>query len=190
MRRIFSSIIIIIFSISICLFVINGIISIRFIIFENLSIHLFCIMCFCFSLIRCLKIIQEKAQQNKIFLTIKIIVILLITAFSVFIIVGTANRFHRNSGFYAVEVENIPADYEVTLYEFASFRSRSGCLCLKVNDYVYKKLANTDYTIESGHSLMESDNLILEYVEETNEIIMKYRWLSGGNYAEKITQIK
>ncbi|MDE6519569.1 MAG: hypothetical protein K2K91_03790 [Ruminococcus sp.] len=190
MRRIFSSIITVIFSISICLFVIDIIISMRFIIFENSAIYLFCTMCFCFSLLKCLKIIKEKAQQNKILLTMKVIVILLITTFSVFIIVGIANRFHRNPNYYAIEVENIPDNYEVTLYEFTSFRSRSGCLCLKINEYVYKKLDNTNYTIESGHSLMESDNLILEYVEETNEIIMKYRWLSGDNYTEKITRIE
>lgn len=190
MRKVFSSIIIVFFSISVCLFIINVIISIRFITFENSAIYLFCIICFCFSLLRCLKIIKEKAQQNKIFLTIKVNVILLITAFSVFIMVGTANSFHRDSNYYAVEVENIPADYEVTLYEFTSFRSCSGCLCLKINDYVYKKLDNTNYTIESGHSLMESGNLMLEYVKETNEIIMKYHWLSDSNYTEKITQIK
>lgn len=162
----------------------------RFIIFENLAMYLFCIMCLCFSLLICLKIIKEKVQQNKILLTIKVIVILLITVFSSFIMINIANRWHKDPNYYAIEVENIPDNYEIILYEFKSFRSCSGCLCLKINDYVYKKLDNTNYTIESGHSLMESNNLILEYVEETNEIIMKYRWLSNSNYTEKITQIE
>ncbi|MDE7365286.1 MAG: hypothetical protein K2N27_10490, partial [Ruminococcus sp.] len=102
MRKVFSGIIIVIFSISICLFIINGIISIGFITFENSATYLFCIMCVCFSLLRCLKIIKEKIQQKKILLTMKVIVILLITAFSAFIMIGIANSLHRNSSYYAV----------------------------------------------------------------------------------------
>ena len=95
-------------------------------------------------------------------------------------------ELHDEEQFCNISVEGISNKYEIILYEYNSFRSNSGCLCVKINNTIYKRIPGTNYSIESGCSLTTSNNLIVNYDPKSKILIMKYRWKENIDYSEKI----
>lgn len=170
--------------ICILLFVLNMTIAKNLIIFEYSNTYLICTIIVSGSLLICLKIIRQK---KKVISIITAIACLVMTFLSCFIFIGVSHSLHRNPQYYDVDINNLPGNYEIVLYEYSPFRGKSGCLCIKVNDFIYKKIPGTHYTIESGHSLVEPGNLILDYDSETEVLTMKYTFGTGSEYIENTT---
>lgn len=180
LKRILISLILI----CVLLFVLNMTIAKNLIIFEYSNTYLICAIITFSSLLICLKIIKQKKRAISI---IAAIVCLVTTFLSCCIFIGISHRVYRNPRYYDVDINGLPGNYEIVLYEYSPFRGRSGCLCVKVNDFIYKKIPGTHYTIESGHSLTEPGNLILDYNSETGVLTMKYTSGTGSGYIENTT---
>lgn len=172
--------------ICILLFVLNMTIAKDIIIIEYLSTYLFCaVIVFTFFLL-CLILIKNK---NEVFSAITIIICFLISFSTCFTMIGISRRLHKNPQYYNVKIENLPSDYEIVLYEYGKFRGKSGCLCIKENKYVFRKIKNTKYNIMSG-TLSDENNLILNYNAETKELNMKYKFSSNSEYTEQTAIIE
>ena len=113
------------------------------------------------------KLVEKFYKHNKGLLIIRTFVLISITFLLCFTVCEIKRTLHDEERFYSVPVDGITDKYEIILYEYNSFRSNAGCLCVKINNLIYKRIPNTEYSIESGHSLTESDNLILDYDSKT-----------------------
>lgn len=135
-------------------------------------------------------LIVEKLYKSRkiIIMTISSIIIIFITFLFCGAILGIKKYLCSNQKFYNLNVEGITN--EIILYEYNSFRSVSGELCFRVNDYIYEKISNTQYTIEAGYSLLDADNLVLSYNANNEELIMRYRWKENSKYTENIAILK
>lgn len=172
--------------ICILLFIANTTVFTNYIVFEYMNTYLCCaITILVYSLI-CLKLINIKKKA----ISITVIVILMLIAFSsCYMFVEISHLLHRNSQYYDIKIDNLSNDYDIVLYEFGAFRGKSGCLCIKINEYVHKKIENTKYTVATGITLSDPNNLILSYNAETNELIMKYKSSPNSDYTEQIAII-
>jgi len=172
--------------ICILLFIANTTVFTNYIIFEYLDTYLICAIIILVFILICLKL--TKIQKRVI--SIIAITISLVTVFlTCFIFVDISHRLHRNPQYYDIKINNLPNDYEIVLYEYGAFRGKSGCLCIKINEYVHKKIENTKYTVATGITLSDPNNLILSYNAETNELIMKYKSSPNSDYTEQIAII-
>lgn len=101
-----------------------------------------CIICaiiiFCALLIG-LNIIEKYIKQNNILTIFKSLALAFITVFSCVMVCGIGNTLHDEEQFYNIPVDGISDKYEITLYEYNSLGSNSGCLCVKISDLIYKK---------------------------------------------------
>lgn len=176
------------FLILICgiLIIINMITTQNYITIENLNTYLMCIIVVCISVLNFLKL---KKCEKKFISILTTLILVVITFFICCSLIGISNLFHRNAQFYDININNLSPKHEIVLYEFNSFRGKFGCLCIKENEYVYKKIENTDYAVESGSTLSDKNNLILNYNAETKELIMKYKFSPDSEYTEQIARI-
>lgn len=156
------------------------------IIFEYSNTYLMCAVIVFSSLLVCLKIINQKKKMISI---IAAIVCLVITFLYCSVFIGIRHQIHRNPQYYDVNINNLPNNYEIVLYEYGSFGYKLGCLCIKMNSHIYKKIENTNYTVESGNALSDENNLILNYNAETKELTMKYKCSPDSEYIEQIAII-
>lgn len=132
-----------------------------------------------------LKLIEKYFKRKKLF-TALITAILIFAAFlSCFTVYGIKKSLHDDEQFYSLYVDGIPDKYEIILYEYNSFGANSGCLCIKINDLIYKRIPDTKYSIETGHSLMDSGNLTVNYNSKAEILTMRYRWKKDSEYNEK-----
>ncbi len=168
---------------SVCAIIINIIIAQNYITIENLNTYLFCTIIVSVSLLFMLKFKKCK----KIISISTTLILSVITFFMCYFLLYISHLFHRNAKFYDISINNLSKNHEIVLYEFNSIRGKFGCLCVKENKYIYKKIENTDYAVESGSTLLENENLILNYNEESNELIMKYKFSPNSDeYLEKV----
>lgn len=119
----------------------------------------------------------------------KSLILAFVTIFSCFIVFGIGNALRDEEQFYNIPVDGISDKYEIILYEYNSFGANSGCLCIKINNIIYEKIPETSYSIESGYSLNDSGNLVVDYDLETQKLIMRYRWKENSEYCELISMI-
>lgn len=129
---------------------------------------------------------EKRNRISKILIILRILILIVITAFSCSIVYEIKKELHDEEQFCNISVEGISNKYEIILYEYNSFRSNSGCLCVKVNNTIYKRIPDTNYSIESDCSLTTSNNLIVKYDPKSKILIMKYRWKEDIDYNEKI----
>lgn len=146
------------------------------------------IIIFC-ALLKGLNFVDKYIKQNNAAIIFKSLILAFVTAFSCFIVCGIGNALRDEEQFYNIPVDGISDKYEITLYEYNSFGSNSGCLCVKINNLIYKKIPKTSYSIESGYSLTDSGNLVVDYNSETKTLIMKYRRKENSQYSEVISKI-
>ncbi len=132
-------------------------------------------------------VIKKLYENHKVLMAMSVIIMIFITVLACFVICGIKKLYRDDEHFYCISVNGLSDEYEVTLYEYNDFLSNSGCLCIKVNDFIYKKIPGTHYSIESGHSLAEPGNLMLDYDSETGVLTMKYTSGTGSEYIENTT---
>ena len=133
-----------------------------------------------------LKLADKFYKRKKILTVISTAILASVTFLSCFIIYEIKKSLHDEEQFYNLSVDGIT---DIVLYEYDSFRANSGCLCIKINDIIYKRIPDTNYSIESGHSLMDNGNLIIDYEPATEVFIMRYRWKENSEYSEKIFRV-
>lgn len=179
--------IILIFLILICilLFILNMTIAKNLIIIEYFNTYLISAIVVFVMILLCLIIIKNKKE---IFSVTAITICVLISFSTCFTFIGISHSVHKDPRYYNMEVENLPSDCQIVLYEYGKFRGKSGCLCIKENKYVFRKIENTKYIIESG-SLSDENRLILNYNSETKELIMKYKFSLDSEYTVQIARI-
>lgn len=148
--------------------------------------YVICIIIILCMLLLCIKIVEKRSKISKILIILRILTLIVITAFSCSIVCEIKKELHDEEQFCNISVEGISNKYEIILYEYNSFRSNSGCLCVKINNTIYKRIPGTNYSIESGGSLTTSNNLIVNYDPKSKILIMKYRWKENIDYSEKI----
>ena len=136
-----------------------------------------------------LSIINKNYIRRRIINIILIALISFITIFICIIIKGIGNELVSDEKYYSLDIEEVPEKYDIYLYEYNAFHSTQGYLCLKKNNIIYKKISGTNYTIESGHSLFDQDNLILMYDPQKEILTMKYRWEKNSSYTEISTSL-
>lgn len=171
----------------ICLFMIGSFI-IQFFIIKSFSVaYTICGIVISGASLCTFIIIKKLYEKHKVLMALSAFMMIFITFLSCFVICGIKDQLRDDEHFYGISVNGLSDEYEVTLYEYNAFLSNSGCLCIKVNDFIYKKIPGTHYTIESGHSLTDPGNLILDYDSETGVLIMKYTSGTGSDYIENTT---
>ncbi|MBS7366025.1 MAG: hypothetical protein KIG31_05475 [Oscillospiraceae bacterium] len=133
--------------------------------------------------------VERYTEQNKIMIIFKSLMLATVTIFSCFMVCGLGNALRDEEQFYKISVDGISDKYEIILYEYNSVGGNSGCLCVKINNIIYEKIPETSYSIESGYSLTDSDNLVVDYDSEAKKLIMRYRWKENSEYCELISMI-
>lgn len=180
-------ILIVAFVIMICLFMIGSFI-IQFFIIKGFSVaYIISGIVISGTALSIFTVIKKLYENHKVLMSISVIIIISITFLACFVTCGIKEIYRNDEHFYSLSVDGLSEECEVILYEYNAFLSNSGCLCVKVNDFIYKKIPGTHYTIESGHSLTESGNLILDYNSETGVLTMKYTSGTGSGYIENTT---
>lgn len=136
-------------------------------------------------------LIWEKHRSKKIvFNIIETIVVSGTALFSCFAVCRIDKMLCDDMNFHSLTVDGISDERELTLYEYNGFRSMSGCLCFKVNDFVYEIIPDTHYSVETDYSLIYPDSLLLDYNPDTGALTMKYRCRENGEYYENSATLK
>lgn len=151
--------------------------------------YIICVIIIFCALLIGLNFVDKYIKQNNAAIIFKLLILAFVTVFSCFIVCGIGNALRDEEQFYNIPVDGISDKYEITLYEYNSFGSNSGCLCVKINDLIYKKIPETSYTIEYGYSLALPGNLAVDYDSETQKLFMRYRWKDSSEYCEVISMI-
>ena len=178
--------------IMICLFVAGLIINKTFIIKGYSHTYSMCGIIISGAALFILTLIKKLYEYRKVLMTLSVTIIIFITFLLCFLICGTGKQLRDDQQFYSIYVDGLSDEYELTLYEYNAFRSNSGCLCIKVNDFLYKRIPETHYEIESGLSLSDPGNLMLDYNSESGVLTMKYRTVympgTASDYIENTTK--
>ena len=120
------------------------------------------------------------------FFIIGILFISLLFSFTLFEI---RKQLINNEKYYKISVDGLADGDSLFVYEYNAMMENRGCLCIKINDYIYKKIPDTIYQIDSGYSLSKPDSLIIIYNSETKLLNMKYKTNENSDYIEKIITI-
>lgn len=183
--KIFRKVLIFLTVICIILLLVDMTIASNLIIIELSSVYLLCLILILISLFVSSKIVEKDKRSSK---KITSICIISVTLLACWMFVSVSKSFHKNPQYYEIEIANIPDEREIVVYEYGTFRGKRGCLCVKINNFVYKRIKNTEYTIQSGTIL--ENNLILSYNANTNQIHMKYKLTPDSEYIEQSAIIK
>lgn len=160
----------------------------RYIIKGFSLVYIICGIIISAALLTGLKLADKFYKRKKILTVISTVILASVTFLSCFIIYEIKKSLHDDEQFYNLSVDGMDK-YEIILYEYNSFRSNSGCLCIKINNLIYKKIPDTNYSIESGHSLMDNGNLIIDYEPATEIFTMRYRWKEDSEYSERTFRV-
>ena len=131
--------------------------------------------------------IHSEHRISMVFVTFGTI---LISLLSCCLILGMKKQFREDERYYDVYVEGLSESETITLFEYNAFLQNCGCLCIKVNNYIYKITPNTFYCIDSGYSLSKQESLILDYNPKDGTLNMKYRINENEKYIEKTIPLK
>ena len=88
----------------------------------------------------------------------------------------------NNEKYYIISLEELTDEDYLYIYEYNALMENRGCLCIKINNYIYKKIPDTLYCIDSGYSLSKADGLILKYDSDTKTLDMKYKMNETSEY--------
>ena len=127
----------------------------------------------------------ERLADRKI---IKIISFILIICVSIF--VGGVSYVIKGiicdeEIFYTPYVANYDGDPTIILYEYSGMQSKIGCLCIKENSIIYKKIQDSDYIIEGDCTLTDPNNITLTYNPNDHSLYMRYNWNKENGIHEK-----
>lgn len=172
----------------ICFFVIYLFSEKRYIIRGFFVSYILCGIIISAALLTGLKLADKLYKRKKLLTAISAAILASVTFLSCFIIYEIKKSLHDEEQFYNLSVDGMDK-YEIILYEYNSFRSNSGCLCIKLNDLIYKRIPDTSYSVEAGHSLMDNGNLIIDYEPTTEILTMRYRWKEDSEYNEKAFRV-
>lgn len=117
-------------------------------------------------------LVMEKLRRKKIRLIIITVLLVIVTLFSCEMLLGAKRMLFGNEKFYSTEIDGIE-DKEIVLYEYDAFRGYQGCLCIKINDFIYREIPDTWYNTED--SLLNPDMLTWDYDHDTKLLTMKYK---------------
>lgn len=148
-----------------------------------------CGILFSIAFLIILSIIKKMSSNNKFWMLFFIICILFASLLFSFIIFEIRKQLINNEKYYKISVEELSYENSLFVYEYNAMMENRGCLCIKINDYIYKKIPNTIYRIDSGYSLSKPDSFILMYNSETKLLNMKYKTNEDSDYIEKIITI-
>lgn len=172
--------------ISILLFTVEIFIGGKFIIKGFSLVYPICGIIISISLFFISVIIRKLNKKHKIFMNVLIFFSILIMLILCLITYGIKKQIKDNETIYDIYITDLSDKYEIKLYEYNAFQANSGYLCIKVNNYIYKRIPNTYYSIEPSYSLTNQDGLILNYNVNTNILSMKYKINSTSEYYENI----
>ena len=127
----------------------------------------------------------ERFSEKKILMSVCSILIIIFGLFICFVAKGISSVLCTDETLYIQQITGYSGDRTVVLYEYNAIMENRGCLCIKVNDYIYKKIPDTLYRVDSGYSLSNPNSLILEYVSESKTLNIKYRMNEKSEYIEK-----
>lgn len=127
----------------------------------------------------------ERFSKKKILISVCSVLIIFISLFVCFVAKGISSVLCTDETFYIQQITGYSVDKIVVLYEYNAIMENRGCLCIKVNDYIYKKIPDTFYRIDSGYTLSKPDSLILKYNSESKILNMKYKMNEKSEYIEK-----
>lgn len=132
-----------------------------------------------------LSIIKKMSSYNKFLMFFLVICILFISLIFSFIIYEMRKQLINNEKYYKISIEELTDEDYLYIYEYNALMENRGCLCIKINNYIYKKIPDTLYCIDSGYSLSKADGLILKYDSDTKTLDMKYKMNETSEYIEK-----
>ena len=132
-----------------------------------------------------LSIIKKMSSYNKFLMFFLVICILFISLIFSFIIYEMRKQLINNEKYYKISIEELTDEDYLYIYEYNALMENRGCLCIKINNYIYKKIPDTLYCIDSGYSLSKADGLILKYDSDTKTLDMKYKMNETSQYIEK-----
>lgn len=135
-----------------------------------------------------LHIIEKRFENKKISTIIISVLLTVITLVFCCTTWGIKRFLHGKEIFYDIDADHIYE--ELVLYEYDSLMSVQGCLCVRINDFIYRIIPDTNYTTEPDICLADSDNMILDFNHDTKTLTMKYRTHGGGDYIENTTVLK
>lgn len=158
----------------------------RYIIKGFSLVYIICGIIISAALLIGLKLADKFYKHKKILAVISTAILASVTFLSCFITYEIKKSLHDDEQFYNLSVDGIT---DIVLYEYNSFRANSGCLCIKINDIIYKSIPDTNYSIESGHSLMDNGNLIIDYDPATEAFTMRYRLKEDSEYIERTFRV-
>ena len=131
----------------------------------------------------------ELFSERKIIAGVCGVIIVVSGLFICFVANGISRNLCENEKFYSLSVTGYSEEKTIVLYEYNALIENRGCLCIKVNDHIYKRIPDTFYRIDSGYSLSKPDSLILEYEQENDSLLMRYRTNEQNEYKEKVVYI-
>lgn len=148
-----------------------------------------CGILFSIAFLIILSIIKKMSSNNKFLMCFFIIGILFISLLFSFTLFEIRKQLINNEKYYKISVDGLADGDSLFVYEYNAMMENRGCLCIKINDYIYKKIPDTIYQIDSGYSLSKPDSLIIIYNSETKLFNMKYKTNENSDYIEKIITI-
>lgn len=131
----------------------------------------------------------ERFSERKILVVVYSVIIVVSGLFICFVANGISRNLCENEKFYSLSVTGYSEVKRIVLYEYNALMENRGCLCIKVNDHIYKKIPDTLYRVDSGYSLSKPDSLILKYNSESKTLNMKYKMNEKSEYIEKVVFI-
>lgn len=105
--------------------------------------------------------------------------------FTCFIILSMDNYLHSQKRYYSISDESLPSNYNLIAYEYSSFRATSGCLCIQVNDFIYKVIPNSNYSTHYGYSAISSGEYSITYNNQNRKATFTYKLGKDSYYATK-----
>lgn len=175
---------------NICVLVLRFFVFRMYIIKGLYSTHFICSIGISVAFLIILLIIEKMYSKHKLLITLVTIGISVFTLLCSYVVLEMRPYLIDDQKFYSIDIEGLSDENQISLYEYDGFLEKRGCLCIKINDYIYKGIYGTSYRIEGGYSLTNPNSLILDYNPEEGTLNMKYRINENEKYIEKTIPLK
>ena len=152
--------------------------------------YLFMILIISISAYRLLKHYIDNATPSfnarSIFKLIFIpVLIMLIILSSIYI-----NKYiHHDEKYYSINSSENIGGMDLYVREITTLGRTSGCLVVRVNDYIYKPLPKMNYYVEAPYSPIESSDYSIEYNDKDRQLIFYYKSNENDTSYKKINCI-
>lgn len=114
-------------------------------------------------------------RKSKIRVIITIVCTIVMDAFLSLICLGLNNYFFRNPYLKEITIDNSSKDLVCYVWEYDAFRARNLYVCLKINEFVYKKIPGAEFSVEPGFDPLESDAFLATYDVEQKLLTIQYK---------------